>query len=283
MAGKRILDVAYLFNASRSVARNHVALRANQLDVYTKTSTLAKAVKNQTDRVTQTAKAAAAITRKLDESPSASGHQGGTAGTTVPAREDKEDLEQDHIYNASEKDTVVDAVPQGDLKARQEKTVRYHLPDSTILPNQDRDAFHGPSQTEAQKNSPFQQDDTTAGGERSEPESPAVSDPLPPEKALPNQTPYLEDVNTDVFRSPRVANILRRKAQEKGKSSSLMSEAANGTSEEQRDIVRSRNHNTLDVLQERGQKLPADIAEDTADVGVCRVSLSLMISFCRGC
>jgi hypothetical protein len=275
MAGKRILDVAHLFNASRSVARNHVALRANQLDVYTKTSTLAKTVKNQTDRVTQTAKAAAAIARRLDENPSASGQQGGTAGATVPAREDKEGLEQDHSYKASENATVVDAVPQGDLKARQEKTVRYPLSYGTILSSQDKHAFHGVSQTGAPKNSPFQQDVATASGERSEPESSTMPDPLPPENALPDQAPYLEGINTDVFRSPRVANMLGGNAQGKGKSISLMSETTNGTSEEQGDIIAgSRNHNTLDGPQEKGQKLPADISKDTADVGVCRVSLS---------
>ncbi|KAH0558542.1 hypothetical protein GP486_004804, partial [Trichoglossum hirsutum] len=254
MAGKRILDVAHLLNASRSVARSHVALRASQLDVYTKTSTLAKTVKNQT-------KAADAVARKPHENPSASGHQGGAAGTTVPAREDSGSPEQDHSYRALETTVIVDVVPQRDLKVRREKTVRYPPADGTILPDQDKDAFYAPSQTESETKSLFQQNATSAGGESPEPESSTI-----PEKALPDQTPYLEGINTDVFRSPRVANILAGNVQGKRKPGSLTLAAASGTSEVQRDIAESKNRNAFNVLEERGQELPADIAMDTTDL-----------------
>ncbi|KAI9661440.1 MAG: hypothetical protein M1829_006271 [Trizodia sp. TS-e1964] len=45
MAGKRILDIAALVNASRVVAKKHVQLRSHELDVYSKTSTIGKAIK----------------------------------------------------------------------------------------------------------------------------------------------------------------------------------------------------------------------------------------------
>ncbi len=67
MAGRRLLDLAKLVNASRNVAKQHIELRAKQLDVYNKTSTLTKAVKHQTDRVTLTAQAAAALVERLNE------------------------------------------------------------------------------------------------------------------------------------------------------------------------------------------------------------------------
>ena len=67
MAGRRLLDLAKLVNASRNVAKQHIELRAKQLDVYDKTSTLTKAVKHQTDRVTLTAQAAAALVKRLNE------------------------------------------------------------------------------------------------------------------------------------------------------------------------------------------------------------------------
>jgi len=67
MSGRRLLDAAKLFNASRSIAKQHIQLRTQQLDVYSQTSTLAKAVKDQTDRVTLTAQAAIAIARKLNQ------------------------------------------------------------------------------------------------------------------------------------------------------------------------------------------------------------------------
>jgi len=67
MAGRRLLDFVKLVNASRNVAKQHVELRAKQLDVYNKTSTLAKAVKHQTDRVTLTVQAAASLAQRLNE------------------------------------------------------------------------------------------------------------------------------------------------------------------------------------------------------------------------
>lgn len=67
MAGKRLLDAARLFNAARSVGKQHVVLRQEQWDVYSKTSSLAKGVKNQTDRVTVTAYAAYELAKRLNE------------------------------------------------------------------------------------------------------------------------------------------------------------------------------------------------------------------------
>ncbi|KAB8289956.1 hypothetical protein EYC80_010283 [Monilinia laxa] len=67
MAGKRILDLAALFNASRGVAQKHIALKTRQIDVYNRTSTLARGVRNQTDRVTETAKAASFLVSRLND------------------------------------------------------------------------------------------------------------------------------------------------------------------------------------------------------------------------
>ena len=67
MAGKRLLDAAKIFNAGRSVGKQHVALRQQQWEVYSKTSSLAKAVKTQTDRFTVTAGAAFELARRFNE------------------------------------------------------------------------------------------------------------------------------------------------------------------------------------------------------------------------
>ncbi|KAK0940905.1 hypothetical protein LTR29_007463 [Friedmanniomyces endolithicus] len=67
MAGKRLLDAAKLVNAGTSVAKQHFTLRRQQWDVYTQTSSLAKAVKNQTDRVTVTAAAAIELASRFNE------------------------------------------------------------------------------------------------------------------------------------------------------------------------------------------------------------------------
>lgn len=70
MAGKRLLDAAKLFNAGRSIAKQHFGLRKDQWEVYSQTYSLAKAVKSQTDKVTVTAGAAYELTRRLNETGS---------------------------------------------------------------------------------------------------------------------------------------------------------------------------------------------------------------------
>ena len=149
MAGRRILDAAALFNASRAVTTKHVALRVHQLDVYSKTSSLAKAVKGQTDRVTLTVEAASALARRFNEpvssySTSTHGPETATQGGFVPRKDEvdrentnaepKEGLEQDHFYERSDGNSMSDPVPDGDLEIRQEKATRHPLPDGSIPP-----------------------------------------------------------------------------------------------------------------------------------------------------
>jgi len=68
MAGKRLIDAAKFLNASTSVAKQHLLQRQQQWDVYNRTSSLAKAVKSQTDRVTVTAQAVLQLAKRLNES-----------------------------------------------------------------------------------------------------------------------------------------------------------------------------------------------------------------------
>ena len=75
MAGKRLLDAAKLVNAGSSVAKQHFTLRRQQWDVYTQTSSLAKAVKHQTDRVTVTAAAAVELASRFNETGPTWQHQ----------------------------------------------------------------------------------------------------------------------------------------------------------------------------------------------------------------
>jgi aarF domain-containing kinase len=151
MAGKRLLDVAALFNASRGVAQKHFALRARQVEVYNQTSTLAKAVKNQTDRVTETVKAASFLALRLNESGPAwtSEAADAPAGSRtnphdpIPSKEStegdqapkpKDGIEQDHFYERSMGNSTIDSPPEDDLEIQQEKVDRYPLPDGTIPP-----------------------------------------------------------------------------------------------------------------------------------------------------
>jgi aarF domain-containing kinase len=154
MAGRRLVDAAKLFNASKAVAQKHIALRSNQLDAFNKTSTLAKAVKNQTDRFTLTAAAAIELSKRFsEEAPSyarAAAEQatGTPTGTPRQRHEDiprketverdvgavggEEGLQQDHHYDRSEQNTAVRPPPEAELEIEQEEAPRRPLPDGTI-------------------------------------------------------------------------------------------------------------------------------------------------------
>ncbi|KAJ5972806.1 uncharacterized protein N7479_002724 [Penicillium vulpinum] len=67
MSGKRLLDALQFLNVSKTVAAKHLAIRQQQLDVYTRTSSLTKGIKAQTEGLILTAQAAAALARRFDE------------------------------------------------------------------------------------------------------------------------------------------------------------------------------------------------------------------------
>jgi aarF domain-containing kinase len=156
MAGRRLVDAAKLFNASKAVTQKHIALRSNQLDAFNKTSTLAKAVKHQTDRFTLTAAAAIELSKRFsEEAPSyaraAAEQATGTPKQASDTRRKHEDiprketverdsgvvggeegLQQDNHYDRSEQNTAVRPPPEAELEIEQEEAPRRPLPDGTI-------------------------------------------------------------------------------------------------------------------------------------------------------
>ena len=149
MTGKRLLDAAAIIKASRGVASKHVVLRKHQLDFYSKTSSVAKAVKSQTDRVTLTVKAASALTERFNEqepgsSTPAISRDTPTKDEPVPSQNSVEgadgsvDLKQgepqDHFYRRSQDNTTAEPPPNSVLKVKQEKAKGHPLPDGFISP-----------------------------------------------------------------------------------------------------------------------------------------------------
>ena len=150
MAGRRVLDLAALLRASRGVVQKHVALRRQKLDTYSRTSTLAKALKSQTDRVTLTVQAASALSKRLNEnrltfSTPSQGSRPHTSLEAVPSgssveevvnnvQKPKEGLEQDHFYAKSDQNSTKGPLPQKSLKVKQEQAQGAPLPDGTIPP-----------------------------------------------------------------------------------------------------------------------------------------------------
>ena len=147
MTGRRLLDVAAIFQASRGVAAKHVALRQHQLDVYSKTSSLAKAIKSQTDRVTLTVTAASDLAKRFSEPGPDFSTQAGqserssqdTKGGQDAASGVYENTEQDHAlsrnaYKTSDRDSPAESPPCSSLATKQEKARNYPLPDGSTLP-----------------------------------------------------------------------------------------------------------------------------------------------------
>jgi len=152
MAGRRLLDAAKLFNATSNVAKQHIAIRKQQLEVFSKTSTLARAFKSQTDRVTVTAQAASALAQRFAEDAPTFASQytqkaqngGKEPDQHIPREETvsgqegqgqhEEGIQQDHHYEQSQENSAVQDPPAGELHPTQEKPKRYPLPDGTIPP-----------------------------------------------------------------------------------------------------------------------------------------------------
>ena len=150
MTGRRLLDVAAIFKASRGVAAKHVALRQHQLDIYSKTSSLAKAIKSQTDRVTLTVKAASDLAERFSgPGPQHSTQTGqserspgdtSTGGYDVASRIDKISekdygLSPNHAYETSDQGSPTKPPPHSSLATKQEKAKGYPLPDGSTLPS----------------------------------------------------------------------------------------------------------------------------------------------------
>lgn len=147
MAGRRLIDAWKLFNASKGVAQQHIKLRSQQLDVFSRTSSLAKAAKSQTDRITLTLEAARVLSQRLNEEVPKYAQQAtrsapSSHNTDIPRTETvtgqpprkgtTSGLEQDHHYDRSARNTKAEPLTEGELGVKQEDAERAPLPDGTI-------------------------------------------------------------------------------------------------------------------------------------------------------
>jgi len=133
MSGKRILDAIAVLRASRNVAYNHFAIRVRQAELYTKTSSLTKALQRQNPTAFAAASQAFshAVPRNAGDSiPQASD----STGEQVKARE-QPGIQQDHHYTRSESNTITDKPADGAIHVEQAQAQRHPLPDGTIPPS----------------------------------------------------------------------------------------------------------------------------------------------------
>ena len=66
MSGRRLLDAIQVLNVAKSVATKHLAVRQRQLDLFTRTSSLTKGIKEQADGLVLTAQAAADLASRFN-------------------------------------------------------------------------------------------------------------------------------------------------------------------------------------------------------------------------
>lgn len=146
MSGKRILDAAAIAKASGGVAAKHFAYRRFQLDTYNKTSTLARALKAQTDRIALTVRAASAsaerfngadltYSTKAEASTKAQGYSSVSSQRGVKdapdAAKEEQGLGQDHFYNRSQENTTAEPLHEEKLKVEQVAAKGIPLPDGS--------------------------------------------------------------------------------------------------------------------------------------------------------
>lgn len=131
MSGKRILDAIALLRVTRNVAANHFAIRFSQVNLYTKTSSLVKAIQGRT------APGFAAPSQAFSQSSSHAARGPIPDPQSVVSSNSQthdEGLEQDHHYDRSREHSVRDKAPSGNLEVKQARADREPLPDGTIPP-----------------------------------------------------------------------------------------------------------------------------------------------------
>lgn len=161
MTGRQILDAIFIIKASRSVIAKHIDLRRRQLDVYSKTSSLAKAVKSQTSRFPFIART---VSNLADQVKSSRGY--GSASPTAPQVASKHDPQMTGSENTEGTDTspganpTTEQIPGEELGTRLDNAKRSSTPVESVLlrkdekpsPNRGRDTFSDRSLTESRTN-----------------------------------------------------------------------------------------------------------------------------------
>lgn len=233
MAGKRLLDAAKLFSAGRAVTKQHISIRQQQWQLLTRTSGLAKAVKDQTDRVTVTVGAAVELAKRFSESGPAwkEGQQadgGRETGSKPPSGNDWVMAEAQKTTEKVGVDPLT--IPRvggqaddGTLASlrRQDGQQREQIPgtaadaQSTYTYNAGRDTFNERSDLVTPDLStlpramprtrlPEHADETTVEHSTANKELNQDVFPSPADAA----EPLPEGVNTDLFHSPKVSQML---------------------------------------------------------------------------
>lgn len=133
MSGKRILDAIALLRVGKNIAYNHFAIRLRQAEVYSKTSSIVKAIQGRP------APGHAFSSQNFNQAPSrASGdHPVPEADKHTGPQQSLDEtpgIKQTHFYDKSKNNTTANPASREDLDIEQTKSSRAPLPDGTIPP-----------------------------------------------------------------------------------------------------------------------------------------------------
>lgn len=252
MSGRRLLDAIHVLNVAKSVATKHLAVRQRQLDLFTRTSSLTKGLKEQADGLVLTAQAAAALARRFDEpSPSDSRPRAQTQSATESRR----------AANLSADDA-----------RRSQRQAEFQIPstaaeysgnersgDLNVSPQQD--VFYQPTQKTGPKLSglprtklPKAASDTQRGLDNkinadvfhSSVDAEKVTTPAQ-EQEIP------DEVMSQLFRSPKVAKSISRKADLSMNKGEIKTAEAVTRSVEKNDIEKLGNSIADDIVSTNSQ------------------------------
>ena len=136
MAGKRILDAAALLSASRAIAVNHFRIRLQQVDLYSKTSSLARLIRSD-----PRGNIALSAFQQFSQAAVASSQAGkphfpgdSTTGASGQSQYRTDGISQGHFFDRSKENSTSDPVPDDDLQLHQRQAQHHPLPDGTIPP-----------------------------------------------------------------------------------------------------------------------------------------------------
>ncbi|KZF22617.1 ABC1-domain-containing protein [Xylona heveae TC161] len=219
MAGRRLLDAAALLSASRSIAAKHVTLRSRQLELFSKTSSVAKAAKHQSDRVTLTFQAASALAKNFNERPET---DISTYNTTAGLGQDLARVSS-NTNQTSQPGTEIriparvaelskEVGPESDTAALSEghdRDVYYETPKVAGAVSSNSSRAKIPSIVESTQTG----DDHVKDGQINadvyySSQGHNETDTIPRREAIPEQDQVPDGINTDVFRTARVARML---------------------------------------------------------------------------
>ncbi|KAF2231878.1 ABC1-domain-containing protein [Viridothelium virens] len=275
MAGKRLVDAAKLFNAARSIAKQHIALRSQKLDIYSKTSTLAKAVKSQTDRVTVTAEAAYNLAQRLDET--GANYSSVFSSEAQSKGHDKSGPGRDSVAGEEDQTGAISKSVPADARTLQ-RQAESQIPSLATgsqpesPPTNDQDVFHERPRTATPELSSLprmklpKHTEDTQGSDANVQDGQINQDvyyssrghqteqQLPQQEAEPVQEKVPEGINTDVFHSPKISKMLG--GQKSGERQvGMRMNAASRTPLEHSKLAEGKDQDTFNVRTSAAGKL----------------------------